>query len=227
MRGAPLTFGAVRPTVVLSPGLKAPELDYVLAHEGAHVRRRDNLWHYAMAAALVFHWFNPAVWLMAALLRRDVEMACDRAALCALGTERRAEYARTLVKLSTQAEGYAFCHGFGQKRAEERIKAIMKFRKITFAGVALALTMVLGLTVAFASSPASEGKAAGVLNAGDDFHPVYYEVEVEGEGLEKVATYQFSMDEATVMEYDAAEGIVVNPETGEQFHITLQDPADK
>ena len=166
MRGAPLTFGAIRPTVVLSPGLESPELDSVLAHEGAHVRRRDNLRHYVMALAFSVHWFNPAVWLMAALLRRDVEMACDRAALRALGENRRAEYARTLVTLSTQAEGPAFCRGFGQKRAEERITAIMKLKKVTFVGVVLALVMVLGLTVAFASAPAGGQTAAQPSAAG-------------------------------------------------------------
>ena len=45
MEGAPLTFGVVRPTVVLSPGLEGEALDCVLAHEGVHASRRDNLWH--------------------------------------------------------------------------------------------------------------------------------------------------------------------------------------
>ena len=75
MDGAPLTFGAARPTIVLAPGLSGPQLDCVLAHEGVHARRRDNLWHYAMGAVQVIYWWNPAVWLMARLLRRDVELA--------------------------------------------------------------------------------------------------------------------------------------------------------
>ena len=69
MDGAPLTFGAARPTIVLAPGLSGPQLDCVLAHEGVHARRRDNLWHYAMGAVQVIYWWNPAVWLMARLLR--------------------------------------------------------------------------------------------------------------------------------------------------------------
>ncbi len=204
MRGAPLTFGAVRPTVVLSPGLKTPELDYVLAHEGAHARRRDNLWHYAVALALTLHWFNPAVWLMAALLRRDVEMACDRAALRALGEDRRAEYARTLVKLSTQAEGHAFCHGFGQKRAEERIKAIMKFKKVTFAGVVLALVMVLGLTVAFASAPPAEPADAGSQTEPRAGMTIYLCAPEDG---------------ASMLDYDAERDVWVDRETGAEFAV--------
>ena len=153
MEGAPLTFGALRPTVVLSPGLEGEQLACVLAHEGVHARRRDNLWHYAMALALVVHWWNPAVWLMARLLRRDIELSCDRAAVKKLGTERRADYALALVSLATQGEGPAFSHTFGRKLTEERIRSIMKFKKTSVIGAILSLTLVLALTVAFASEP--------------------------------------------------------------------------
>ena len=151
--GAPLTFGVVRPTVVLTPGLDGAELACVLAHEGVHARRRDNLWHYAAAAALTVFWWDPAVWLMARLMRRDVELSCDRATVRRLGEDRRAEYANALVTLSTQAEGGAFCHGFGPKRTEERIIAVMKYRKTTVIGIALTLALVLAVTVGFASNP--------------------------------------------------------------------------
>lgn len=153
MDGAPLTFGAVRPTVVLWPGLSGTALDCVLAHEGVHARRRDNLWHYAMALVLVVYWWNPAVWLMARLLRRDIELACDRAAVRRLGPEKRAEYAETLVALATAGAEPAFCRTFGRKAAEERILSVMKFKKTTVLGVVLSLILVAGVTVAFASGP--------------------------------------------------------------------------
>ena len=153
MEGAPLTFGAIKPTVVLPPALEGQALDCVLAHEGVHASRRDNLWHYVMAAALVIHWWNPAVWLMARLLRRDIELSCDRAALKKLGADRRAEYASTLVSMATQESGPAFCQTFGRKAAEERILSVMKFKKTSIVGAVLSLTLVLAVTVAFASEP--------------------------------------------------------------------------
>ena len=153
MEGAPLTFGAMRPTVVLSPGLEGDELECVLAHEGVHAARRDNLWHYAMALALAVYWWDPAVWLMSRLLRRDIELACDRAAVKRLGAARRAEYAQTLVALATASDGPAFCQTFGRKAAEERIISVMKFKKTTIFGVVLSLVLVAGVTAAFASAP--------------------------------------------------------------------------
>ena len=153
MDGAPLTFGAARPTIVLAPGLSGPQLDCVLAHEGVHARRRANLWHSAMGAVQVIYWWNPAVWLMARLLRRDVELSCDRAALRRLGSERRKDYAKALVSMATQAEGPAFCHTFGRKAVEERVFAIMKFKKTSLLGISLSLALAFGVTAAFASDP--------------------------------------------------------------------------
>lgn len=171
MEGAPLTFGALRPTVVLSPGLSGEELVCVLAHEGVHARRRDNLWHYAMALALAVHWWNPAVWLMARLLRQDVELSCDRAALRALGPDRRAEYASALVTLATQGDGPAFCQTFGRKAAEERIRSIMKFKKLSVLGVVFTLALVVAVTAAFASDPKDASPHENTLGAAIDGLP--------------------------------------------------------
>jgi len=153
MDGAPLTFGAARPTVVVPPELDGGALECVLVHEAVHARRRDNLWHYGMAAALIVYWWNPAVWLMSRLLRRDIELACDRAAVRRLGAARRAEDAQTLVALATASDGPAFCQTFGRKAAEERIISVMKFKKTTIFGVVLSLVLVAGVTAAFASAP--------------------------------------------------------------------------
>lgn len=156
VRGAPLTFGVVRPVIALPPGLSGADLEFILTHEGAHARRRDNLWNYAVAAALVLYWWDPAVWLMARLVRRDVDLSCDRAVLARLGSERRGDYARALLAFATQGESPAFSRPFGQKQAEERIIAIMKYKKLTAAGLVLALVLVCGVTAALATSAPEE-----------------------------------------------------------------------
>lgn len=156
VQGAPLTFGVVRPTVVLTPGLSGAALEYVLTHEGVHAQRRDNLWHYVTAAALAIHWWNPAVRLLAGLLRRDLELSCDRAVLRRLGADRRREYAETLLSLSTKAEGPPFCRAFGLKQVEERIVAIMKYKKTSICAIVLSLALVFLVTAAFAAAPVAD-----------------------------------------------------------------------
>lgn len=73
----PFILGLFRPRIYLPSDLSEPELGCVLAHEGAHLRRRDHIWKPLGWLLLSVHWFNPLVWLAYALFCRDVEYACD------------------------------------------------------------------------------------------------------------------------------------------------------
>ncbi|MCD7770164.1 MAG: M56 family metallopeptidase, partial [Oscillospiraceae bacterium] len=148
-QSGPFTFGVLRPVILLPPGLSGQEFLMVLTHEGIHARRRDNLWHYIMAAALVVYWWNPAIWLMARLLRMDMEKSCDRAVLRFLGAEHKADYAKMLITMSTKGKGAAFSSSLSSKRAEERILFIMKLKRTGFTAIALSLILifVLGVTM--------------------------------------------------------------------------------
>ena len=73
----PFILGLFRPRIYLPSDLSEPELSCVLAHEGAHLRRRDHIWKPLGWLLLSVHWFNPLVWLAYALFCRDVEYACD------------------------------------------------------------------------------------------------------------------------------------------------------
>lgn len=153
MIGAPLTFGVLRPEVVVTPGLRDGEYHYVLRHEAVHARRGDNVWHYMSALCLCVHWFNPAVWLMAALIRRDVELSCDRAVVAKAPEDVRADYASAIISMSTARSGAAFASGFARRRTEERIVNIMKYKKTTIAGI-LAAAILAGAAAAMALTPA-------------------------------------------------------------------------
>lgn len=150
--GAPLTFGVIWPDVVLTPELQGKEYMYVLAHEAAHVRRKDNLWHYASALAVCVHWFNPTVWLMAALIRRDVEISCDRAVIAGASEDIRAQYANTVINLSAVPRGAALASGFARRKTKERIVSIMKYKKTTLAGIVAAVLAVCAVA-ALAMTP--------------------------------------------------------------------------
>lgn len=76
--------------------LSEPELSCVLAHERAHLRRRDHIWKPLGWLLLSVHWFNPLVWLAYALFCRDVEYACDESVVGGLDADGRRAYARAL-----------------------------------------------------------------------------------------------------------------------------------
>lgn len=79
----------------------APELGFVLAHERAHLRRRDHIWKPLGWLLLSVHWFNPLVWLAYALFCRDVEYACDESVVGGLDADGRRAYARALLECSS------------------------------------------------------------------------------------------------------------------------------
>ena len=109
----PFILGLFRPRIYLPSDLSEPELGCVLAHEGAHLRRRDHIWKPLGWLLLSVHWFNPLVWLAYALFCRDVEYACDESVVGGLDADGRRAYARALPEgLSlSEYEGDILCGG--------------------------------------------------------------------------------------------------------------------
>ena len=97
---APFLLGLRRPGIYLPPGLEGESRDCVLAHERAHLRRRDH-WTKAVGFVLLtVYWFNPLVWLDYLLLCRDIELACDELVVRDMGVQRRKGYARETLRLT-------------------------------------------------------------------------------------------------------------------------------
>ena len=86
---SPLLLGPLRPLVVFPAGAAArhapAELRLMLAHELAHLKRRDLWWNWLPALAQALFFFHPLVWLAGREWRLDQESACDEAALAAAG----------------------------------------------------------------------------------------------------------------------------------------------
>ena len=156
---SPLTYGLVRPVILLPKGLdyEQEEVGYILLHEGTHIKHRDAWWKLFLAAALCVHWFNPLVWCMYVWANRDLERCCDESVVRRCGLEVRSEYALTLLKWEERRSGLLpLCSNFGTPILKERVVFIMKLKKQSAAAVALTLALVMGTTVAFATSPAPE-----------------------------------------------------------------------
>lgn len=157
---SPLTYGVLRPVILLPKKMDwrdEPALRYTLTHEFVHIRRFDALTKLFYAAALCAHWFHPLVWAMAVLATRDMELSCDARVVALLGKEERSAYALTLIGMEERKQGgFSLCAHFSKNAIEERIEAIMKFKKTSVLSVVLALLVVAGSTVAFATNtPAS------------------------------------------------------------------------
>jgi len=102
----PFTAGLLRPTVVLPRAAADWDEDrrrVVLAHELAHVRRRDLVTHLVGRVACALYWFHPLVWLAARRARAEGERACDDLVL-ATGA-RASAYADHLLQIVCAAAG--------------------------------------------------------------------------------------------------------------------------
>ena len=150
-RRAPLTFGVFRPTVLLPEDLPVGDAQFqlVLAHELAHIRRSDCLRKLLLTVCLCLYWWNPLVWLMVWLANRDMELACDEAVLRALGPDCKKAYALTLLDMAQRNPKSApLCSGFAKSGTEERIRAILSFKRIpAWVGICVAILFVLTASV--------------------------------------------------------------------------------
>ena len=161
---SPCMFGLIHPAVYLSreAAQESAALRYVLCHENIHYRHHDNLWVVVRAACLCLHWYNPLVWMAAALSEQDGELACDERTLEILGQEERIRYGRALLDFSAQGSVWqrgwklSIAMSSGKKLLKERLQVIVGEPKRQ-AG-ALVLVMVL---TAFFTAATFTGKVDG------------------------------------------------------------------
>lgn len=106
----PSVVGVLRPVVLVPAsaltGLTPRQLEAVLAHELAHIRRYDFLVNLLQTAVETLLFYHPAVWWISSRMRDEREHACDDAAVAATGDPLL--YARALTTLETlrRADGF-------------------------------------------------------------------------------------------------------------------------
>ena len=237
-RRAPLTFGVLRPTVLLPEDLEAgtAQFQLVLAHELAHIRRKDCLRKALFAACLCLYWWHPLVWLMTILANRDMELACDEAVLCALGPKCKKVYALTLLDMAQRRPAPApLSSGFARSRAEERIRAILKYRRApVWVGVCAAVLFALSASVfatqatapiRTAQMPVTEGNTAQTAQPAAEPGVRYIEAEIVPLAAE-APKYVWPLEDADAEVTDPY-GVRVHPLTKtEQFHSGIDLAAE-
>ena len=150
---SPASIGILRPRIIFPQGMDLDNeqlVRYILVHEYVHIRRFDTLWKLLALCAVCVHWFNPLVWVMLVLLNRDLELSCDEMVLRHFGGTERASYAHSLIDMAERGRPFSFMHSyFSKNAAEERIIAIMKYKKTSLLAVVLALVLTLGMATGF------------------------------------------------------------------------------
>ncbi len=150
----PFILGVIRPRIYLPSELKTEDRSYVLAHERAHLSRKDHWWKPLGFALLTVHWFNPALWLAYILLCRDIELACDEKVMKSLGEEAKKPYAEALINCAVPRSMLAACPlAFGENSVKGRLKAILNYKKPAFWLITLAVVACVFVGVCFLTDP--------------------------------------------------------------------------
>jgi beta-lactamase regulating signal transducer with metallopeptidase domain len=165
----PAIYGIIRPRVVLPESLLTEfsrgQLEAILLHEMAHVRRHDPAVHWLMIAARVLHWFNPIAWFAVSRMAAERELACDDAVIEVLGRSSRQLYGETILRLVGRlVEGPAapgLVHFFGSKRRLwRRLDSLTRAKAMGRRARWVALALLVGLA-AFGLTDAVHTVAAG------------------------------------------------------------------
>ncbi|MBD5496634.1 MAG: hypothetical protein HDR11_02555 [Lachnospiraceae bacterium] len=127
---SPFVLGLFRPVIYLPYSVAEEELTYVIAHEKAHIRRKDHWWKPIGFILLAVYWFNPLLWVAYVLLCRDIEAACDEKVIREMEKEDRRAYAAALLHCSVRHRVIAACPlAFGEVGVKARIKDVMNYKK--------------------------------------------------------------------------------------------------
>ena len=99
----PLTFGILRPRIILQDHILADEelLDHVLIHELMHIKKFHILLNHLVNIVACIYWYNPLLWLSLKYIDQDIEINCDKLVVQQLGDtiKNRKEYCMSMLKL--------------------------------------------------------------------------------------------------------------------------------
>ena len=157
---APLVFGFLHPKIALPVKMQGQTegTEYILLHELTHVRRRDYMVLQLFTAAAILHWFNPLAWLARRLMIQDMEAACDERVLGLLNSDRRVEYAQTLLNWADTRRHSLQYANFGRSAAKKRILRALNWQQLPpWAEMVLAVVVCGVFTCALTNPVLADG----------------------------------------------------------------------
>ena len=212
----PFVLGIFRPRIYLpSALLEDDKAGFVIAHEKAHIRRRDHWWKPLGFLLLTIYWFNPVIWIAYILLCRDIELACDEYVIGSLKEKEKKTYSDALLACSIKSSGFhrnmisACPLAFGEVGVKDRVKAVLYYKRPAFWLVILGLLACVIAAICFLTDPKDNS-----LNAPEPFGHSYRVEEVVyddgrfsfGYTADNAPRYQFTSDYGMLVYSDYLEG---------------------
>ena len=152
----PFIFGLIKPRIYLPSTLSETDAQYVVAHEKAHLKRKDHLWKPFGFLLLSIYWFNPLLWVGYILLCRDIELACDEKVVKDFETASKKDYSTALLNCSIPRKLISACPlAFGEVGVKARIKNVLSYKKPALWIICIALIACIAASVCLLTNPVS------------------------------------------------------------------------
>ena len=175
----PFILGIIKPRIYLSSALSEEEMDYIIAHERAHLKRKDHLWKPFGYLLLCIYWFNPLCWIAYIMLCKDIELACDEKVIKDMSFGDKKEYSRVLLFCATQRHLVMACPlAFGEVGVKERVKTVLNYKKPTFWITIAAIVVCAIVAICFLTNPAKEYQIRITIPAGSETGFYYSDEEI-------------------------------------------------
>ena len=157
----PFVMGIFSPKIYLPSDVPTNERKYIIAHERHHIRRFDHIIKLLAYSALCIHWFNPLVWAAFILAGKDMEMSCDEAVIRKMGSQIRADYSASLLRLATHKKIIAGMPlAFGEGDTKGRVMNMAKWKKPKLWVSLICLLLCTTILVACAVNPKTVDSSA-------------------------------------------------------------------
>jgi beta-lactamase regulating signal transducer with metallopeptidase domain len=147
----PAVMGVVKPLLLLPSslvsGLSIGQLDLLLAHELAHIKRRDYLVNILQTLAETLLFYHPVVWWVSKVIRQEREHCCDDMTLQVTG-QSALEYAEVLLRLEKSRQGLVLAASNGSllRRVERLLNPSKAGVSVGSSLATLLLVVCLSLT---------------------------------------------------------------------------------
>lgn len=171
----PFVMGIFSPKIYLPFDVPENERKYIIAHEQHHIARFDHILKLLAYVTLCIHWFNPLSWVAFLLAGRDMEMSCDEAVIRKLGSQIRADYSASLLRLATHKKIIAGMPlAFGEGDTKGRIMNMARWKQPRLWVSMVCLLLCAAILVACAVNPETapstdntdpDNNAAGIVAA--------------------------------------------------------------
>lgn len=152
-------LGIFKPRIYLSSALCENEINYIIAHESAHLKRKDHWWKLLGYLLLCVYWFHPLCHAAYALFCKDIELACDEKTVKNMSFHEKKEYSKVLLSCADRKNRImAYPLAFGRTGIKERVKSVLHYKKPSLWILTASAAVCIILTVCFLTNPIPAGQ---------------------------------------------------------------------